>query len=363
MPAGPLVAIIICNYNYARYLDQSISSAVGQTYEHLEVIVVDDGSTDHSQEVIRRYQGRVRSVLKPNGGQGSAINAGFALSRGEIVLFLDADDFLRSDAVAKVVDGWRPDVAKVQFCLEVVDAVGRSLGRSVPPVPCPPGGALRLLCRYGYYPSPPCSGNAYARSVLRQILPLGEKEWTTHADSLPMDLSPLMGEIVHLPEVLGSYRVHGANLSELGQVSLAKIRQLLAIDRHRERAIREWSNREGRSVPPALFMRNPNHCKKRLISLRIDPAGHEFPRDGIPYLVAAGVIDAFRFPHLSLRKRLLTVAGFLALGVLPSSVVARNLDALMHPDARFLTIRRLSQLMSGSTLEHADKPAHQGSAK
>jgi Glycosyl transferase family 2 len=360
MPAGPLVSIVICNYNYARFLDQAISSALDQTYDKLEVIVVDDGSTDDSRTIISRYDGRVRSLLKPNGGQGSAMNAGLALSQGEIVLFLDADDFLRSDAVAEVVAKWRAGVAKVQFCLEVVDAAGRSLGRSVPPVRCRPGEALRLLCRCGYYPSPPCSGNAYARSMLAQILPLPEGEWKTHADGVPMFLSPLFGEILHLSDVLGSYRVHGDNVSDVGQVSLATVRRDLGVERRRDRAIRECAARHEVYVASTFLTRNSNYCKKRLISLRIDPAGHAFPEDRTLYLVGAGVVASFRSPHISLAKRVLSAAGFLALGVLPSSAVARNLDALMHPDARFLTIRRLNQLMHTSGLEHADKPAHQG---
>src|SRR5687767_6151914 len=87
---GPLVSIIIDNYNYARFLPAAIDSALGQTYPNTEVIVVDDGSTDTSREVIRSYGGRVVPVLKENGGMMSAYNAGFSVSRGEVVVFLDS---------------------------------------------------------------------------------------------------------------------------------------------------------------------------------------------------------------------------------------------------------------------------------
>src|SRR5208282_584801 len=90
----PLVSIIVTNYNYARYLRAAIDSALAQTYPHVEVIVVDDGSTDESREVIESYEKRVLPVIKANGGHGSAVNAGFVVSRGEIVIFLDADDEL-----------------------------------------------------------------------------------------------------------------------------------------------------------------------------------------------------------------------------------------------------------------------------
>src|SRR5262249_35043848 len=88
----PLVSVIINNYNYERFVGDAIASALDQSYERKEVIVVDDGSTDGSRSVIQGYAKRLVVVSKANGGQASAFNAGFAKSRGEIICFLDADD-------------------------------------------------------------------------------------------------------------------------------------------------------------------------------------------------------------------------------------------------------------------------------
>ena len=96
----PLASVIVNNYNYGRFLPDAIDSALAQTYVPLEVIVVDDGSTDASRDIMSGYLPRIRPVLKPNGGQASALNAGFAASRGDVVLFLDADDILFQSAVA-----------------------------------------------------------------------------------------------------------------------------------------------------------------------------------------------------------------------------------------------------------------------
>jgi glycosyltransferase involved in cell wall biosynthesis len=80
MQAFPLVSILITSYNYGRYLGNAIDSALNQTFRNIEVVVVDDGSEDNSLDVIKSYGGRIVSVVKQNGGQGSAFNAGFAFS-------------------------------------------------------------------------------------------------------------------------------------------------------------------------------------------------------------------------------------------------------------------------------------------
>ncbi|MGH7801488.1 MAG: glycosyltransferase family 2 protein [Thermodesulfobacteriota bacterium] len=77
-----LVSIIINNYNYGRFLKGCIESALNQTYPHTEVIIVDDGSTDNSREIIAKYRERAILILKQNEGQASAFNAGFAVSMG-----------------------------------------------------------------------------------------------------------------------------------------------------------------------------------------------------------------------------------------------------------------------------------------
>jgi glycosyltransferase involved in cell wall biosynthesis len=98
----PLASILINNYNYARFLDEAIGSALGQTYPSKEIIVVDDGSTDNSREIISRYGDRIIPILKENGGQASAFNAGVARCQGDILCFLDSDDFFHPDKLERV---------------------------------------------------------------------------------------------------------------------------------------------------------------------------------------------------------------------------------------------------------------------
>src|SRR5713101_7004789 len=103
MTNAPLASIIINNYNYAGFLRDAIDSALNQTYPDTEVIVVDDGSTDGSREVITEYRDRIIPVFKENGGQTSALNVAFRISRGQVVHFVDADDALLPAAVERVV--------------------------------------------------------------------------------------------------------------------------------------------------------------------------------------------------------------------------------------------------------------------
>ena len=93
MKESPLVSVIIPVYNYDRFLAEAIESALDQTYQHLEVIVVDDGSTDRSGEVAQSFAGRgVRYCHQVNAGIGPARNTGAELAQGEFLAFLDADD-------------------------------------------------------------------------------------------------------------------------------------------------------------------------------------------------------------------------------------------------------------------------------
>ncbi|MEM1239884.1 MAG: glycosyltransferase family 2 protein [Cyanobacteria bacterium P01_H01_bin.26] len=107
--ATPLVSILINNYNYGSFLSQAVDSALNQTYQNIEVIVIDDGSQDNSPAVIRSYGDKVTPVLKENGGQASALNAGFAKSRGDIICLLDADDIYLPDKVLEVVSVFNKD--------------------------------------------------------------------------------------------------------------------------------------------------------------------------------------------------------------------------------------------------------------
>ena len=90
----PTISVVIPNFNYASFVGAAIDSALNLDWPAVEVIVVDDGSTDSSRDVLAGYGGRIVTILQANAGQLVACNKGFAASRGDIVIFLDSDDLL-----------------------------------------------------------------------------------------------------------------------------------------------------------------------------------------------------------------------------------------------------------------------------
>jgi teichuronic acid biosynthesis glycosyltransferase TuaG len=99
------ISVIIPNYNYARYLDQAIQSVLIQSYENVELIVVNNGSTDNSLEVLKKYGDKILLINQPNLGQSGARNSGLSRSNGDLIAFLDADDF------------WQPNKLEMQIGL------------------------------------------------------------------------------------------------------------------------------------------------------------------------------------------------------------------------------------------------------
>ena len=101
---SPLVSVIIPAYNSGRFISEAIESILEQIYPELEVIVVNDGSTDNTEEIIRKYRNRVRYIYQPNKGLAEARNSGIRAARGKYLQFLDADDLLLPRKIERQVD-------------------------------------------------------------------------------------------------------------------------------------------------------------------------------------------------------------------------------------------------------------------
>jgi glycosyltransferase involved in cell wall biosynthesis len=205
------ITIVICSYNYERFLREAIDSALAQEPGRTRVVVIDDGSTDGSRAIIESYGDRIVPVMKENGGQASAYNLGLELTDTEYLLYLDSDDVLYEGAIARVLRAFESgDYAKVQFRLSVIDGKSVRTGAHVPNS-TPPAGCGQLLRRGWLYPSPPASGNAYRVSALRRILPLPmAKGRGIAADFFAIYGIALLGDVMAIDDELGGYRVHSS---------------------------------------------------------------------------------------------------------------------------------------------------------
>jgi glycosyltransferase involved in cell wall biosynthesis len=211
--SGPKVSVIINNFNYARFLTDAIDSVLAQTYSNLEVIVVDDGSTDSSIDVMAGYGDKIIPVLKENGGQGSAYNAGYAKSSGDLVCFLDADDTLLEDAIAATLEMYDPsDVVKIQWPMFVTDAAGTRDGRVTAVEPPPRGQLIERVVEEGpLYDFNYHTNCVYSRAFLDHVMPVPEPPYRNGADVYLTTLAPIYGVLETLSRPFGTYRLHGAN--------------------------------------------------------------------------------------------------------------------------------------------------------
>jgi glycosyltransferase involved in cell wall biosynthesis len=210
----PLVSILINNYNYGRFLRDAIGSALHQTYPNTEVIVVDDGSTDNSREIIASYGSRIIPVLKDNGGQASAFNAGFAASHGEWICFLDSDDFFAPVKVQAIVDHARlfPEAALIAHALEYRDGDGKPVEFEGPVFTSVRLVDDRARARRGRLSVtlPASSGLALRRGLVSQIFPIPE-DITITADNYVKFAALGLASVLLLPGALAVQRLHGQN--------------------------------------------------------------------------------------------------------------------------------------------------------
>ncbi len=98
------VSVVIPNYNYGRFLSEAVENVLRQSYPCREIIVVDDGSTDDSLNILEKYEGKIRVIRQPNCGVGVARNTGVENSTGDVIAFLDADDFWATDKIEKQIN-------------------------------------------------------------------------------------------------------------------------------------------------------------------------------------------------------------------------------------------------------------------
>ncbi|MBU3993855.1 MAG: glycosyltransferase family 2 protein [Alphaproteobacteria bacterium] len=321
-------SIVIANYNYAKFIRSAIESALALDWPHVDVVVVDDGSTDGSVDIIRSFEGRVVASFQANAGQRVANNVGFALAQGDVIVFLDADDVLEPGFAREVAAVWNRRISKVQVQMIRVDAQDRSLGSLLPQIDRVPDPAeIRAWASATTeYPTPPGSGNAYARDFLAKVFPIGP-DHDSSTDSTCLALAPLLGDVVTVLKPLARYRQHGANDSNLF-AEPGRFGREVGRAMARQRSVEATLLRLALPLPSSAALRRNRHLLQlRVASLRLQPERHPLPDDGR----IAALWDAVRClfgPGIDpLRKRLI-VAAWSALTLAAPRPLAKRLISL-----------------------------------
>ena len=330
-----LVSIIINNYNYERFLAEAIDSALNQTYEHVEVIVVDDGSTDNSRQIIAEYGDQIIPILQPNGKQAAAFNSGFARSKGEIIIFLDSDDYLLPQAASEIVALWHPGLAKVHYRLSVVDGAGKSLGYSSPQgtVPLSQGKVWQTLLSKGGYVTTPTSGNALNRSALKDLFPIPEQYKLTADDYLSFQV-PFYGEVAAIEKTMGVYRVHDNNQWALATVSGDRFKRFVHHDLQNFDLLRKKADDLGHEIPSDLEYRSIGRVWSRIISFRLNQQAHPIQGDRSIQLIYWGIKCLWKYSDFNFPKRLFYTLWFIWVGLMPLSLAKPAISWLYAPHHR-----------------------------
>lgn len=216
MTPSPKISVIVASYNGERFVEETILSVLGQSYRDLELIVLDDGSTDGTRAILRRLahsDGRLRLIEKDNEGLIATLNRGIAEARGAYIARLDHDDIAlptRLQRQAAVLDD-RPEVVAVGCLIQNVDATGRPKGkprirneqlRHAP-------GAFPPVQQWLYGPTPMIRAEALRKvgGYRKQFLAAEDRDLCWRLGAL--------GPMVRLPEVLVHHREHDSNMSRL----------------------------------------------------------------------------------------------------------------------------------------------------
>lgn len=343
MPSAPafLVSVVIPNYNYGAFVGSAIDSALALDWPQVEVIVVDDGSTDDSRTVLARYADRIVTIHQENAGQAAACAAGFARARGEVVIFLDSDDMVHPSLARETAGVWRPGVSKVQFQMKTIDEAGADLGTVFPQYHrCPSAADIRRwVLRTSAYPTPPGSGNAYSRELLAQVFPLDGL--STIADSYFLAAAPFLGDVVTVPKPLVSYRVHGRNDGAFSRLDVERFAREVARSMQRFAYAQRVAEKAGFDLPDAARERSLGTLPYRVASFRLDKAHHPMPQDSAWAILLDALRAAASAQGVPWRSRLTLVAWTVLVLATPGPLSEKLVLWRFAPTARPAFLRQL----------------------
>jgi glycosyltransferase involved in cell wall biosynthesis len=270
------LSVVIPNYNYAKYVGTAIKSALELRWPNVEVIVVDDGSTDDSLEVIQAFGDKIVLIKQANVGQLASCKNGFSRSKGDLIIFLDSDDVLHPELMTEIAAVWTDRASKFQFQMRIVDAQGIPTGSIFPQYLSKPApkDILKWIAATGAYPTPPGSGNAYPRWLVQYVF--GFKSDFEHRapDSYLLAAAPACGDVITIVRPLADYRVHGLNDGAFLELDETRFAREVSLTRRRHMFFTEIANDRGLEVSKDALNRNLVYLCLRTASYTLRPDIH-----------------------------------------------------------------------------------------
>jgi glycosyltransferase involved in cell wall biosynthesis len=275
------LSVIIPNHNYADYVGTAIKSALEIRWPKVEVIVVDDGSTDNSLQVIDSFSDKITLVSQENAGQMPACVNGFRKCSGDVVIFLDSDDALHPDVMSEIAAVWSQTASKFQFQMRVIAARGNPTGNILPQffLHPSPQNIREWMTTTGAYPTPPGSGNAYPRWLVERIFNF-KSDFTDRApDSYLLAGAPACGDVITISKPLADYRVHGLNHGAFLELDDGRFAREIDVSRRRHKFFIEVARSVGLAVAAEALNRNLAYLCLRAASHTLRPDLHPIAGD------------------------------------------------------------------------------------
>jgi Glycosyl transferase family 2 len=310
----PFASVLVDTFNHEAFIEKAVTSVLEQDFPlaDREIIVVDDGSTDRTPEILRKFLPHIRIMRKPNGGQASAFNVGIPECRGEIISFLDGDDWWAQGKLRRVAALMSRDSSLGMIGHAIIESFNDGLERVIAP------GAERRF-RLDSFSSADLfrmhrcflgtSRLTLRAPVARKILPVPDS-LTIEADEFLFTLAAAHGESIILTEPLTHYRIHGANLFMAPGASSGgerrKARSLAALASELRRAL------PAAGAPPDAVAAVLEIVEAEAAQLRLALEG------GFPWETFRAETALYRIQH---RDALWTSRVFRALSMVPALVL------------------------------------------
>ncbi|MGC9401728.1 glycosyltransferase family 2 protein [Vibrio genomosp. F10 str. 9ZC157] len=246
----PMVSVIITCYNYEKFIQTSIESVLNQSYSNIELIVVDDCSKDNSRALIMGYQDRlIPAFHKKNKGHGGAFNTGYDASSGDVIMFLDADDYLLPNSIENALEQFPAQSGMCQYRMHLVDEQGTQFDIFPKQELHFDEGdqAKEKLLHCGQYQSTVTSGLLFRREYLENVMPIPQESFRQGGDGYLVTLAPIFTMVSSSEHCFSAYRQHGLNHSAFASQLTDRAKWLLEHNNMRHSALKKAT--ENKSLP------------------------------------------------------------------------------------------------------------------